>query len=265
MTETPDMLIVSPPRRGVVTVTLNRPERHNAFDDELIRALTATLRQLAGDDTVRAVVLAGNGRSFSAGADLNWMQRTAGYRREQNEADALALAELMETLDALPKPTVARVHGAAIGGGVGLVACCDIVLAAESARFRLSEVRLGLIPAAIAPYVCRAMGERQARRYFVSAELFDAREAHRVGLVHEVVADAELDTRLEALLEALQANGPRAMAEAKALARFAGRSPMDRAMTERTARWIAEIRVSDEGREGIGAFLEKRKPAWTAE
>lgn len=262
MAEQRDTHIVTPPQRGVVTVTLNRPERHNAFDDVLIRELTATLRRLGEEPDVRAVVLAGNGRSFSAGADLNWMQRTAGYTREQNEADALALANLMETLDGLPKPTVARVHGAAIGGGVGLVACCDIAIASEEAHFRLSEVRLGLIPAAISPYVAKSIGERQARRYFVSAERFDAREARRIGLVHETVPADSLDQHIDALLENLRENGPTAMAEAKALARFVGRGPVNRAMTDETARWIAAIRVSDESREGIGAFLEKRKPSW---
>lgn len=247
---------------GVATLTLNRPERHNAFDDTLISALTSALRELANDDTVRVVVLAGSGKSFSAGADLHWMRRMASYTRAENETDALALAELMETLDGLPKPTVARVHGAAFGGGVGLVACCDIAIAAETASFCLSEVKLGLIPAAISPYVVKAMGEQQARRYFVTAERFSAAEAQRIGLVHECVAPDALDDRVQAVLQAMAGNGPEAMAAAKALARSVGRGPVDRAMIEETARRIAAIRVGAEGQEGITAFLEKRKPSW---
>src|SRR5690606_19141727 len=183
---------------GVATVTLNRPDRHNAFDDALIAALTQVLRELDADDSVTVVVLAGAGKSFSAGADLNWMRRMADYGREENLADAEALAALMETLNGLDKPTIARVQGAAFGGGVGLVACCDIAIAADTASFCLSEVRLGLIPAVISPYVVTAIGERAARRYFVTAERFDAREAHRLGLVHEVVPAAGLDARVDA-------------------------------------------------------------------
>jgi methylglutaconyl-CoA hydratase len=248
---------------GVATVTLNRPERHNAFDDRLIAELTDMLRALGADPGVRVVVLAGSGTSFSAGADLNWMRRMAAYSREDNYRDALALAQLMETLDALPKPTVARVHGAAFGGGVGLVACCDIALASEAASFCLSEVRLGLIPAAISPYVIKAIGEKQARRYFVTAERFSSDEALRIGLVHERVGAAELDARLQSLLAQLAGNGPQAMVAAKALARDVARAPLDRSLLEETARRIAEIRVGSEGQEGLGAFLEKRKPAWT--
>lgn len=251
--------------QGVATVTLNRPDRHNAFDDAFIAELTAVLRELERDDAVRVVVLAGRGKSFSAGADLNWMRRMAGYTHEQNEADALALAELMETLDGLAKPTIARVHGAAFGGGVGLVACCDIAIAAGTASFCLSEVKLGLIPAAISPYVVKAMGEQQARRYFVTAERFDATEAVRIGLVHEQVPAGELDARIDHLIKQMRGNGPQAMAASKDLARAVGRGPVDRAMIEDTARRIATIRVSIEGQEGVGAFLEKRQPAWVEE
>lgn len=247
---------------GVARVTMNRPDRHNAFDDGLIRELTETLRTLADRADLHAVVLTGAGRSFSAGADLHWMRRMAGYTQAENHADALALARLMETLDGLALPVIARVHGAAIGGGVGLVAAADIAIAAEGARFGLSEVRLGLIPAAISPYVVKAIGERQARRYFVTGERFDASDARRIGLVHEVVADESLDQRLEALLGELAANGPRAMGAAKALARRVGRGPVDDAMIEDTAGRIAEIRVGDEAQEGISAFLEKRPPRW---
>lgn len=250
-------------RNGVATVTLNRPERHNAFDDALIAELTGVLRALGEDADVRVVVLAGEGRSFSAGADLDWMQRVAGYTEQENYDDALALAGLMETLDALPRPTIARVHGAAIGGGVGLVSACDFALASDTAKFALSEVRLGLIPAAISPYVVKAIGERQARRYFVTAERIDAHEARRIGLVHEVVPADGLDARLDALLETLAGNGPRAMGAAKDLVRRVGRGPVDEAMIADTARRIAGIRVGPEAREGIAAFLDKRKPDWS--
>lgn len=252
-------------RDGVALITMNRPDRHNAFDDIFIAELTGILKDLDSDESVRMVVLGGNGKSFSAGADLNWMRRMAGYTKEQNEADALALAELMETLDGLRKPTVARVHGAAVGGGVGLVACCDIAIAAEGATFCLSEVKLGMIPAAISPYVVKAMGERNARRYFVTAERFDAAEATRIGLVHEHVPADALDTRIQELLKQMQGNGPKAMAAAKELALDVGGGRIDRAMIEDTARRIANIRVGDEGQEGMSAFLEKRKPAWLKE
>lgn len=247
---------------GVATLTLNRPELHNAFDDALIAALTAALRRLEADPAVRVVVLAANGKSFSAGADLNWMRRMADYTVAQNLDDARGLAELMRTLNALAKPTVARVQGAAYGGGVGLVACCDIAVAADSASFCLSEVRLGLIPAVISPYVVNAIGERQARRYFVSAERFDAAEAQRIGLVHEVVPAAALDAKVSELLATLAGNGPAAMVAAKDLARAVTRGPLDAAMIEDTARRIADIRASAEGREGLSAFLGKRRPAW---
>lgn len=250
-------------RNGIATVTLNRPERHNAFDDALIAELTGVLRALGEDADVRVVVLAGEGRSFSAGADLDWMQRVAGYTEQENYDDALALAGLMETLDALPRPTIARVHGAAIGGGVGLVSACDFALASDTAKFALSEVRLGLIPAAISPYVVKAIGERQARRYFVTAERIDAHEARRIGLVHEVVPADGLDARLDALLDTLAGNGPRAMGAAKDLVRRVGRGPVDEAMVADTARRIAGIRVGPEAREGIAAFLDKRKPDWS--
>ena len=247
---------------GVARVTLNRPEVHNAFDDVLIRDLTAALERLNGDDAVRAVVLTGEGRSFSAGADLNWMRRMADYTWEQNLEDSRALGRLMQTLNELERPTVARVNGAALGGGVGLVACCDVAVASEGAVFALSEVRLGLIPAVIAPYVVRAMGERHARRYMVSGERFDAARARESGLVHEVAPAAELDAAVDAVLEALMAGAPGAMAAAKDLARFVASGPADAGMVEETARRIADRRASDEGREGVSAFLEKRRPAW---
>lgn len=259
---TEDALKCTIDKRGVATVTLNHPEKHNAFDDSLIAALTNALTALGSDDAVRVVVLAAEGKSFSAGADLNWMRRTADFSHADNYRDSLALAELMHTLDTLPQPTIARVQGAAIGGGVGLVACCDIAVAAEKAVFAFSEVRLGLIPAVIGPYAVRAVGERQARRYFVTAERFDAKQAERLGLVHEVVPAAELTRRADELVDTLLANGPQAMRAAKRLARDLSAARIDRVMLEDTARRIADIRASDEGREGVGAFLEKRAPKW---
>jgi len=251
-------------RDAVATLTLNRPEIRNAFDDAQIERLTQALRAAEADPAVRVVVIAGNGPAFCAGADLNWMKRMAGYTYEQNLADATALAEMLRTLDCMTKPTVARVHGAAFAGGTGLVAACDIALGTPEAKFCLSEAKLGLSPATISPYVVRAMGVRMARRYFLTAEVFDAQEAHRIGLLSALVPAAELDGALAGLLTHLLAGGPRAIAEIKDLIRAVGAGTVDDAMIADTARRIAEIRVTAEGREGISSFLEKRKPAWTA-
>jgi len=248
--------------RGVATVTLDRPEVHNAFDDALVAALTAALDALGRDDAVRAVVLAGRGKSFSAGADLGWMRRMAGYSPEENLRDARALGALMRTLDGLPKPTIALVQGAAYGGGVGLVACCDVALASPRAAFCLSEVKLGLVPAVISPYVVAAIGPRAARRYACTAEVFDAAEARRIGLVHEIVEDDALRPAADRLASAIVRNGPRAVAAAKKLVADVARAPLDDALVDETAQRIASIRASDEGREGVSAFLEKRTPAW---
>jgi methylglutaconyl-CoA hydratase len=248
--------------RGVATLTLNRPELHNAFDDRLIAELTRELHALRTDSQVRVMVLAATGKSFSAGADLNWMQRMAEYSWEQNLADAQALAELLRTLNTLPKPTLVKVQGPAYGGGVGLVACCDIAIAVATASFSLSEVKLGLIPAVISPYVVSAIGERQARRYFLTGERFSAVEAQRIGLVHEVVAPEGLDNAVAERLEALASSGPAAMVAAKELIHAVSRGPVDTALIEDTARRIANIRTSAEGREGLAAFLNKRRPAW---
>ncbi len=250
---------------GVATVTMNRPDVHNAFNDAVIATLTETFARLGADPAVRAVVLRGAGKSFSAGADLGWMRRMAGYSREGNVADAVALAGLMRTINFLPKPTVAAVQGAAFGGGVGLVACCDVAVASEAATFSLSEVRLGLIPAAISPYVVAAMGERAARRYFLTAERFDAREAHRTGLVHEVAPADGLDVAVEAVLARLLEGGPEAQAAAKDLVFAVAGRPVDDRLVRDTAERIAERRASPEGREGVGAFLEKRQPSWRGE
>jgi len=251
-------------REAVATLTLNRPEIRNAFDDAQIERLTRALREAEADPAVRVVVIAGNGPAFCAGADLNWMKRMAGYSYEQNLADAAALAEMLRTLDRVSKPTVARVHGPAFAGGTGLVAACDIALGAPEAKFCLSEAKLGLSPATISPYVVRAMGARMARRYFLTAEVFDAEEACRIGLLSALVPTAELDSALAGLLKHLLAAGPQAMAEIKDLIRAVSARTIDEAMIADTARRIAEIRVTAEGREGIASFLEKRKPAWTA-
>ena len=257
-----DHLIVE--QRGrIAVVTLNRPELRNAFDETLIASVTRTLRALDAEADVRVVVLAGAGSACCAGADLNWMKRMAGYSYEQNLADAEALAEMLRTLDRMQKPTIARVHGPAFAGGVGLVAACDIAVGSPEARFCLSEAKLGLSPATISPYVLRAMGARMARRYFLTAEIFDADEACRIGLLSARVPAAELDATVESLAGQLCAGGPEALARIKDLIRAVSSAPPDDALIKDTARRIAEIRVSPEGREGITAFLEKRKPAWT--
>lgn len=251
--------------RGIARLTLTRPDKHNAFNDKLIAELTQAISGLDSDPRVRAVVLAAEGRSFSAGADLQWMRAMADYGEAENLEDARGLAELMRQLNGLSKPTVALVQGATFGGGVGLVACCDIALAVEDATFCLSEVRLGLIPSVISPYVIAAMGVRAARRYFLTAERFDAYAALQCGLVHEVVEEGRLHERGDELLRALLAGGPNALAECKRLiATVAGR-PLDAEMIEDTAQRIARIRATPEAREGIGAFFDKRKPNWVDE
>ncbi|MGZ5036048.1 MAG: enoyl-CoA hydratase/isomerase family protein [Usitatibacter sp.] len=251
-------------RQGPIgLVTMNRPERHNAFDDALIAELTEALRSMEAEDGIRLVVLSGAGKSFSAGADLNWMKRMAGFSSDENRRDAMGLATLMRTLAHLRKPTLARVHGAAYGGGVGLVACCDIAVAAQSASFSLSEAKLGLIPAVISPYVVAAIGERASRRYFLTGERFEAAEAWRLGLVHEVTSDFEsLDDRVGEIVDALLACGPAAQREAKDLIRAVASRPVTSELIQDTADRIARIRSSPEGREGVAAFLEKRRAAW---
>lgn len=258
-----DAVLLAVDANGRATVTLNRPDVHNAFDDALIAHLTETFEALGKRGDVRVVVLAANGKSFSAGADLGWMRRMANYSEAENRADAGQLARLIHVLDALPKPTVARVQGAAIGGGVGLVAACDVAIASEAASFALSEVRLGLIPAVISPYVIGAIGPRQARRYMLTAERFDAAEAKRIGLVHDAVPAASLDEAVDAVAAALLLGGPEAVRESKALARDVGGSPNDETRAD-TARRIARLRASPEGKEGVASFLEKRKPRWQA-
>jgi methylglutaconyl-CoA hydratase len=247
---------------GVASVTLNRPERHNAFDDAMIAELIDLLGELELDDRVRVLVLRATGKSFSAGADLNWMRRMADYDLEQNQHDAMQLAELMRRLNCYPKPVVALVQGAAYGGGVGLIACCDIAIASPAATFCLSEVKLGLIPAVISPYVIEAMGARVCRRYMLSAEPFSAEQALDFGLVHEVVEAEELDSRLDSIVDFLLAAGPAAQAAAKDLIYVVSKRSIDDDLIEDSALRIARIRASSEGREGLSAFLEKRRPNW---
>lgn len=242
-------------------VVLDRPERHNAFDDALIAELTDAFAALGADPAVRCVVVTGAGRSFSAGADLGWMRRAAGYAFEENLEDARRLHRMLQTLDELGKPTVAMVNGPAIGGGVGLVCACDVAIAADRAFFQLSEVRLGLLPAVISPFVVRAVGERHARRFMLTAERIGAEEARRIGLVHEVVEAAALERRVKELVGEILAGAPGAQAETKSLLRVI-RQLEGSLLAEATARAIAERRASEEAKEGISAFFEKRLPAW---
>ncbi len=259
--------ILSERRGATAWLTLNRPQVHNAFDDGLIAALTDALATADADPAVRCVVLTGSGSTFSAGADLHWMRDMAAASEQENREDSLRLARLMRTLQFLSKPTVARVNGAAYGGGVGLVACCDIAIGVDSAKFALSEVKLGLVPAVISPYVVAAIGLREARRLFVTGEVFDAAEAQRIGLLHAVVAGTGLDEAIERQLHWLAKAGPLAQREAKQLAlRIGG---VDPAQAERidaaNAELIARLRVSPEGQHGLGAFLDKRAPAWVGQ
>ncbi len=247
---------------GTTTVTLNRPDVRNAFNDEVITELTAVLLELGKRPEVRCVVLAGNGPAFCAGADLNWMKRMADYTREENLEDAGALARMLEVLYKIPKPTVARVHGDAYAGGVGLVAACDIAVAADTVNFCLSESRLGLLPATISPYVIRAMGARAAHRWFLTAERFPAAEAHRIGFVHEVVPADQLDAKVGEIAQALVSAGPEAVKACKQLVHDVAEREITAGLIRRTVEGIADIRASDEGREGVRSFLEKRKPNW---
>jgi len=249
-------------RDTVALVALARPDVHNAFDETSIAELTDVLHAIDADDDVRALVLLGHGKSFCAGADLHWMRRMAGYSTAQNLADARALATMLATLDNLSKPTIARVHGPAYGGGVGLVACCDIAIASPDATFAMSEAKLGLIPATVGPYVVAAIGARHARRFFLTAERFTAAEAFRIGLVHDLSPIEEMDARINELLGALLVAGPQAQREAKALVRAIAAQPIDAALIEDTARRIARVRASHEAKEGIAAFLDKRPPTW---
>ncbi|MCV2885224.1 enoyl-CoA hydratase/isomerase family protein [Aestuariibacter sp. AA17] len=248
--------------RGVAYVTLNRPEKHNAFDDQLIAGLTDTFLAIGANERVKAMILQAEGKSFCAGADLNWMKRMATYSYDENLADANALATMLHTLYTLPKPTIARVQGAAFGGAVGLVACCDIAIGSKLSKFCLSEVKLGLIPATISPYVMEAMGTRNAKRYFMTAEVFSSHRARRLGLLDESVTEEELDSTIEGILDSLLANAPLAVAAAKSLVFDVKDQTIGAPLMQLTSNKIAEIRVSEEGQEGLTAFLEKRQPAW---
>ena len=247
---------------AVATVTLDRPEVRNAFNDELIARLAQAFAALGLRPDVRCIVLAAHGPAFCAGADLNWMRRMADYTREENLADAGQLAAMLRTIFECPKPTIARIQGDVFAGGTGLVAACDIAVAVDTATFCLSEVKLGLIPATISPYVIRAMGARAAHRYFLSAERFSAAEAHRIGFIHEVVAAGELQAKVDELAQALAGAGPEAVQACKRLVQDVAGEPITPELVARTVAGIADVRASREGREGVQVFLNKRKPDW---
>lgn len=267
MNDGQDLIRLERDERGVVTLTLNRPERHNALSAPLVEALAASLERLAGDEALRAVVLTGEGRSFCAGADIGEMRAAAGATPEENERDARRLASLLQRLDRFPRPTVARVQGNAFGGALGLIAACDIAIGADTAVFSLSEVRLGIAPAMISPYVLRAVGPRQARRLCLTGERFSAATAARIGLLHEAVDTQSLDAVVAEVISSLLQGAPAAQAEIKELlARVAGRDEAtDEDLAATTARWIARLRAAPEGREGLSAFLEKRPARWVRE
>lgn len=250
---------------GVATIWMNRPDVHNAFNAQLIADLTTACIELDADDAVRAVVLAGRGKSFSAGADLNWMKAAGEASEAENFADAMKLAGMLRTLAEMKKPTIARVHGAALGGGMGLASACDICIASDRAVFATSEVKFGIIPSAISPYVIRAIGERQAYRYFQTAERIGAARAAELGLAHEAVASEELDAKVKEVVEALLQGGPKSQAAAKDLIRAVANRPLSDALVEDTARRIASLRATPEAKEGLAAFLDKRPAAWIAQ
>jgi methylglutaconyl-CoA hydratase len=247
---------------AVARVFLNRPDVRNAFNDAVIAELTAAFRGLGTDASVRAIVLGGHGKAFCAGGDLNWMRAMADYSWQQNRADAQALADMLWTLYTCPVPVVGRVHGDCYAGGVGLASVCDVLVAAEGMHFCLSEAKLGLLPATIGPYVVRALGQQASRRYFVTAERFSAAEAHRLGFVHELAHPETIDATVDAIVQTLVANGPAAVRASKQLVRDLAGAPLTAELRADTARRIADIRASDEGRDGVQAFLHKRKPSW---
>ena len=247
---------------GVATVVLSRPDVRNAFNDEVIAELSQAFIQLGDDPQVRAIVLMAEGPAFCAGADLNWMRRMADYSREENEQDAEKLAFMLRTIYECPKPTIARVQGDVYAGGMGLVACCDMAVSVDTANYCLSEVKLGLIPATIGPYVIRAMGPRASHRYFLTAERFSAQQAQRIGFVHEVVPADQLDATVSTWVQALLAASPNAIKECKKLVQYVADRDITRLLNDHTVKAIADIRASDEGKEGVQSFLNKRKPAW---
>ncbi len=266
MTDNESAVLLNHRADGIAEVVLNRPDKRNAFDDVIIQQLISTLTEVNADNRVKVVILRSEGKHFSAGADLGWMRRMADNSHQENLDDARQLARLMEVLNTLHKPVIGLVQGAAYGGAVGLAACCDIVIATATASFCLSEVKLGLIPAVISPYVVRAIGERQARRYFISAEIFTAQQAQEYGLVHIVCGDVDaMEQSSNELLQQLAMNGPEAMKAAKDLVFAVSHKPINGDVIEDTARRIADIRVSAEGQEGLSAFLNKRKANWAPE
>lgn len=246
----------------IARITLDNPAKRNAFDDQIIAQLTAAFERVSDTADIRVVVLQANGQHFSAGADLNWMRAMGKLDARQNEEDALRLARLMASIDRCSKPVIARVQGAAFGGALGLICAADIAVATDSARFCLSEVKLGIIPAVISPYVVRAMGPRQANRYFLTAEVIPAAKAQEIGIVHEVVAEESLDACVDGLVNALISGGPLAQVEARNLIERVATSPVDQVVLNDTAARIARLRTSEEGQEGLTAFLEKRRPNW---
>ena len=256
--------IITSVNAGVATLTLSQPEIRNAFSDVVIAEITAAFAEVGQRDDVRAVVLAAEGPAFCAGANLNWMRAMADYSWDENRADAGKLAQMLWTLDQCPVPVIGRVHGDCYAGGMGLASVCDVLVASDNVTFCLSEARLGLLPATIAPYVVRAMGEQAARRWFTTAERFSAAQGHAMGFVHELCAPDELDTRVAALVATLVANGPAAVRACKQLVRDVAGRPIDAALRDETARRIADIRASTEGREGVQSFLGKRAPNWLA-
>lgn len=243
-------------------VTLDRPDVRNAFNDGVIAELTQAFETIAKSEEVRVVRLAANGKAFCAGADLNWMKAMAGYGWDENRADAQKLADMLWTLDQCPVPVVGRVQGDCYAGGMGLAAICDVLVASDNVTFCLSEARLGLLPATISPYVVRALGQQASRRYMVTAERFSAARAHALGFVHELCTPESLDAKVEEILRTLEANGPDAARECKRLVRDVGGVPITAELRAETARRIADIRASEEGREGLQSFLQKRRPAW---
>lgn len=250
--------------KDLARITLDNPAKHNAFDDGIVEALIGAFNEASANDDVRIILLSANGKHFSAGADLNWMKRMGELDRAQNQADSLRLAELMRTIDRAGKPVICRVQGAAFGGALGLICACDIAVASDDARFCLSEVKLGILPAVISPYVVRAMGARQAQRYFMTAEIIPAAVAERLGIVHEQVPVDQLDARIDAIVKALRQGAPQAQLKSRDLIEQVADRPIDADVIGYTAELIATLRTEAEGREGLTAFLDKRSPRWSA-
>lgn len=257
------MIELNKSENGIATVTLNRPEKHNAFDEQLIEQMTQAFKAVDKDNSIKVMILAAKGDNFSAGADLAWMKRMASYSYEDNLEDSRALADMLSGLNSISKPTIARVQGSVFGGAVGLVSCCDMAIATDTSRFCLSEVKIGLTPATISPYVLAAMGQRAARRYFLSAEQFSAQEAKHTGLVSEISTLEELDQTVNKLCSKLLSNSPQAMSGCKELISDFSNKAIDHTIVEDSCQRIASIRTSEQGQEGLSAFLEKRKPNWS--